>query len=52
MQSTRYGRVNVAEVCGTSDSQLSGAVTSRGARAVATQSLEWFDPTTKMGTEI
>ena len=34
MQTTRYGRVDVAEVCCTSDSLLSGAATSHGGRAV------------------
>ena len=34
MQATRYGRVDFAEVCCTSDSLLSGAVTSIGGRAV------------------
>ena len=34
MQATRHGRVDVAEVCCTSDSLLSGAVTSIGERAV------------------
>ena len=34
MKATRYGRVDFAEVCCTSDSLLSGAVTSIGGRAV------------------
>ena len=34
MQATRYGGVNVAEVCCTSDSLLNGAVTSHGELAV------------------
>ena len=34
MQATRYGRVDFAEVCCTSDSLLSGAVTSIGERTV------------------
>ena len=37
MKATRYGRVDVAEVCCTSGSLLSGAVTSLGV-----QSLEWL----------
>ena len=51
MQTTRYGRVDVAEVCCTSDSLLSGAATSHGGRAV--QYIHWngFDLTTKVGTE-
>ena len=43
MNATRYGRVDFAGVCCTSDSLLSGAVTSIGGRAVQyIQSLEWF----------
>ena len=34
MQATRYGGVNVAEVCCTSDSLMNGAVTSHGELAV------------------
>ena len=34
MQATRYGGVDFAEVCCTSDSLLSGAFTSIGGRAV------------------
>ena len=44
MKATCYGRVDLAEVCCTSDSLLSGAVTSHGGRAVqyAVHSLEWL----------
>ena len=43
MQATRYGRTDFAGVCCTSDSLLSGAVTSIGGRAVQDiQSLEWI----------
>ena len=40
MQATRYGRVDFAGICCSSDSLLSGAVTSLGGRAVAPQRLE------------
>ena len=51
MQTTRYGRVDVAEVCCTSDSLLSGAATSHGGRAVQHKHWNGFDLTTKVGTE-
>ena len=51
MQVTRYGRVDFAEVCCTSDSLLSGAVTSVGGRAVQCSHWKGFDLTTKAGTD-
>ena len=51
MQATRYGRVDFAEVCCTSDSLLSGAVTSIGGRAVQYSHWNGFDLTTKPGTD-
>ena len=50
MKGTRYGRVDFAEVCCTSDSLLSGAVTSLGGRAVQYSHWNGFDLTTKAGT--
>ena len=51
MQATRYGRVDFAEACCTSDSWLSGAVTSIGGRAVQYSHWNGFDLTTKTGTD-
>ena len=51
MQATRFGRVDFAEVCRTSDSLLSGAVTSIGGCAVQYSHWNGFDLTTKAGTE-
>ena len=51
MKVTRYGRVDFAEVCETSDSLLSGAVTSLGGCAVQYSHWNGFDLTTKVGTE-
>ena len=51
MQATRYGRVDVAEVCCTSESLLSGAVTSHGGRAVQYSQWNGSDPTTETGTD-
>ena len=51
MQATRYGRVDFAEVCCTSDSLLSGAVTSISGRAVQYSHWNGFDLTTKAGTD-
>ena len=51
MQATRFGRVDFAEVCCTSDSLLSGAVTSLGGRAVQYSHWNGFDLTTKVGTD-
>ena len=51
MQATRYGRVDFAEVCCTSDSLLSGAVTSIGGRAVQHSHWNGFDLTTKARTD-
>ena len=51
MQATRHGRVDFAEVCSTSDSLLSGAVTSIGGRAVQYSHWNGFDLTTKAGTD-
>ena len=50
MKATRYGRVDFAEVCCTSDSLLSGTVTSLGGHV---QDSHWncFDLTTKAGTD-
>ena len=45
MKATRYGRVDFAEVCCTSDSLLSGAVTSLGGRAVQYSHWNGFDLT-------
>ena len=50
MQATCYGRVDFAEVCSTSDSLLSAAVTSLG-RAVQYSHWNGFDLTTKAGTD-
>ena len=49
-KATRYGRVDFAEVCCTSDSLLSGAVTSLGGRAVQYSHWNGFYLTTKAGT--
>ena len=51
MQATRYGRVDFAEVCCTSDSLLSGAVTSLGGRALQYGHWNGFDLTTEAGTD-
>ena len=51
MKATRYGRVDFAEVCCTSDSLLSGAVTSLGGRVVQCSNRNGFDLTTKAGTD-
>ena len=51
MKATRYGRVDFAEVCCTSDSLLSGAVTSIGGRAAQCSHWNGFDLTTKAGTD-
>ena len=51
MKATRYGRANVAEVRCTSDSLLSGEVTSLGGRAVQYSHWHGFDLTTKAGTD-
>ena len=51
MKATRYGRVDFAEVCCTSDSLLSGAVTSLGGCAVRYSHWDGFDLTTKSGTD-
>ena len=51
MQATRYGRVDFAEVCCTSDSLQSGAVTSHGGRGVQHSHWNGFDLATKAGTE-
>ena len=51
MQATRYGRVDFAEFCFTTDSLLSGEVTSHGGRAVQYSHWNGFDLTTKAGTE-
>ena len=51
MKATRYGRVDFAEVCCTSDSLLSGAVTSHGGRAVQKSHWIGFDLNTKAGTD-
>ena len=50
MKATRYGRVDFAEVCCTSDSLLSDAVASLGGHAVQ-YSHCGFDLTTKAGTD-
>ena len=51
MQATRCGRVDFAEVCCTSNSLLSGAVTSIGGRAMQYSHWNGFDLTTKAGTD-
>ena len=51
MQATRFGRVDFAEVCRTSDSLLSGAVTSIGGCVVQHSHWNGFDLTTKADTE-
>ena len=51
MKATRYGRVDFAEVCCTSDSLLSGAVTSLGGRVVHYSHWNGFDLTTEAGTD-
>ena len=50
MKASRYGRVDFAETCCTSDSLLSGAVTSIGGCAVQYSHWKGFDLTTKAGT--
>ena len=51
MKATRYGRVDFAEVCCTSDSLLSGAVTSLGGSPVQYSHWNGCDLTTKAGTD-
>ena len=51
MQATRYGRVDVAEVCCTSGSLLSGSLTSIGGRAVQYSHWNGFDLTTTAVTD-
>ena len=51
MKATRYVRVDSAELWCTSDSLLSGAVTSLGGRAVQYSQWIGFDLTTKAGTD-
>ena len=51
MQATRYGRVDFAEICFSSDSLLNGRVTSLGGRAVQYSHWNGFDLTTNSGTE-
>ena len=51
MKATRYGRVDFAEVCCTSDSFLSGAVMSLGGHAAQYSHWNGFDLTTKAGTD-
>ena len=51
MKATRYGRADFAEVCCTSDSLLSGAVTSLGGHAVQYSHWNGFDLTTKARTD-
>ena len=51
MHATRYGRVDFAQVCCTSVSLLSGAVTSIGGCAVQYSHWNGFDLTTKAGTD-
>ena len=51
MKATRCGRVDFAEVCCTSDSLPSGAVTSLGGRAAQHSHWNGFDFTTKAGTD-
>ena len=51
MKATRYGRVDFAEVCCTSDSLLSGAATSIGGCAVQYSHWNGFDLTTKAGSD-
>ena len=50
-QATRCGLVDFAEVCCTSDSLLSGAVTLYGGRAVQYSHWHGFDLTRKVGTD-
>ena len=52
MQATRHGRVDFAEVCCTSDSLLSGTVTSHGGRALQRSHWNGTDLTTKASTDI
>ena len=51
MKATRYGRVDFAEVCCTSDSLLSEAVTPHGGRTVQYSHWNGFDLTTNAGTD-
>ena len=51
MHATRYGRVDFAEVCCTSDSLLSAAVTSVGGHAVQYSHWNGFHLTTKARTD-
>ena len=51
LKAARYGRVDFAEVCCTSDSVLSGAVTSLGGHAVQYRRWNGFDLTEEAGTD-
>ena len=51
IQATRYGRVDFADICCTSDSLLGGAVTSLGGRVVQYSHWNGSDLTTKAGTD-
>ena len=51
VQATRCDRVDFAEVCCTSDTLLTEAVTLHGGRAVQYSHWNGFDLTTKAGTE-
>ena len=51
IQATRYGRVDFADICCTSDSLLGGAVTSLGGRVVQYSHWDGSDLTTKAGTD-
>ena len=51
MQATRYGRVDVAEICCTSDRLLSGAVTASGGCGAQYSHWNGFDLITKAGTD-
>ena len=52
MQATRHGRVDFADVRCTSDSLLSGAVTSIGGRAAQHSHWNGLDLTTKAGETV
>ena len=51
MKATRYGPIDFAEVCCTSDGLLSGPVTSLGGHAVQYSHWNGFDLTTEAGTD-
>ena len=51
MQASRCGRVDVADVCSAPDCFVSGAVTSRGGRALQYIHSNTFDPTTEASTD-